>query len=312
MMNSETLVIVGTGPAGLTAAVYAARANINPLLIDGILPGGQLTQTTEVENYPGFPEGISGFLLMQNMRQQAERFGTRFLSDTVEKSELTNGGPQVLTLGSGEQLETQTLIIATGARPRWLGVPGEDELKNKGVSACATCDGAFFRGVPIAVIGGGDSALEEALFLTRFGSKVYVVHRRNQLRGSKIMQERALANPKIEFCWDSVVDEILDVKVDRVTGLRLRNVKTDGISTLDCEAVFMAIGHIPSTEAFQGKVATDDRGYIQLRGASSATSVEGVFAAGDCADSTYRQAITAAGMGCRAAIDAERWLAALE
>jgi len=311
-MNSETLVIVGTGPAGLTAAIYAGRANINPLVIDGVLPGGQLTQTTEVENYPGFIEGISGYLLMQNMRQQAERFGTRFLSDTVEESELASGGAQVLALGSGEKLETRALIIATGARPRWLGVPGEEELKNKGVSACATCDGAFFRDVPIAVVGGGDSALEEALFLTRFGSKVYVIHRRDQLRASKIMQHRALANPKIEFCWNSVVAEILDVKADRVTGLRLRNVKTDETSTLDCEAVFMAIGHIPSTEAFQGKVAVDEKGYIQLEGSSSATDIDGVFAAGDCADSTYRQAITAAGMGCRAAIDAERWLAARE
>ncbi|NOY81827.1 MAG: thioredoxin-disulfide reductase [Kiritimatiellaeota bacterium] len=311
-MDAETLVIVGTGPAGLTCAVYAARANLRPLLIDGTLPGGQLTQTTEVENYPGFPEGISGFVLMQNMRQQAERFGTRSLSDTVARGELSPGGPHKLFLGGGKTIETQALVIATGARPRWLGVPGEEELKNKGVSACATCDGAFFRDVPIAVVGGGDSAIEEALFLTRFGSKVFVVHRRKELRASKIMQERAFANPKIAFCWDSVVDEILGVDADRVTGVRLRNVETGELSTLDCGAVFMAIGHTPSTEPFRDQVEMDERGYIRLQGQSSRTSIEGVFAAGDCADSAYRQAVTAAGMGCRAAIDAERWLAERE
>jgi len=310
-MDMEQLVIVGSGPAGLTAAIYSARAGLNPLVIEGGLPGGQLTQTTEVENYPGFPEGVNGFELIYNMRQQAERFGTRFVSDVVTGSELQSGGPHRLILAGGE-LRCRALIIATGARPRWLGVPGEEELKNKGVSACATCDGAFFRDVPIVVVGGGDSAMEEALFLTRFGSKVIVIHRRDQLRASKIMQQRAFDNPKIEFCWNSVVTEILDVEQGKVTGVRVRNVKTDEESVIPCGAVFMAIGHIPSTEPFRGQVETDEQGWIRLEGDSSRTNVEGVFAAGDCADHTYRQAVTAAGMGCRAAIDAERWLAARE
>ncbi|MCK5803079.1 MAG: thioredoxin-disulfide reductase [Lentisphaeria bacterium] len=306
----ETLTIIGTGPAGLTAALYAARAGLAPLVLAGTMPGGQLTQTTEVENYPGFPEGILGFDLMMSFQKQAERFGTKLKNAVVTGVELTPGGPQKLLLDGEEPILTEALIIATGARPRWLGLPSEDALKNKGVSACATCDGAFFRDVPIAVVGGGDTALEEALFLTRFGSKVTVIHRRDELRASKIMQKRAMENEKLEFAWNSVVEEILDVKQDKVTGVVLKDTVTGETSVLDCEAVFMTIGHIPNTEPFEGAIEME-HGYITLADPSrSTTNVEGVFVAGDCADHTYRQAITAAGMGCRAAIDAERWLAA--
>lgn len=304
----ETMVIMGTGPAGLTAALYAARANLNPLVLAGNLPGGQLTQTTEVENYPGFPEGIIGFDLMQAMQKQTEKFGAWIRNATVADVSLKPGGPQTIRLDDGSEIVTQSLIIATGARPRWLDLPSEEALKNKGVSACATCDGAFFRGVPIAVVGGGDSALEEALFLTHFASKVIVIHRRDELRASKIMRERALAHEKIEFCWNSTVKEVLDVAKDRVTGLVLENVKTGELTQLECGALFVAIGHIPNTDVFSGKLQMEN-GYIVLPDPGrSLTNVEGVFAAGDCADHVYRQAITAAGMGCRAAIDAERWL----
>lgn len=305
----ETLVIIGTGPAGLTAALYAARGSMNPLVLAGNLPGGQLTQTTEVENFPGFPTGIQGFDLMDAFQKQAERFGARLRNAIVTGVALVPGGPQRLTLGDGSVLETRALIIATGARPRWLGLESETALRNKGVSSCATCDGAFFRGVPIVVVGGGDSALEEALFLTHFGSRVLVVHRRDELRASKVMAQRARENAKIEFVWNAVVDEVLDVAQDKVTGVVLRDVRTGARSRRDCGAVFMAIGHIPNTEPFAGQLAMED-GYIVLPDPGrSQTSVEGVFAAGDCADHVYRQAITAAGMGCRAAIDAERWLA---
>ena len=305
----ETLTIVGTGPAGLTAALYAARANLAPLVLAGTLPGGQLTQTTEVENYPGFPDGILGFDLMEACRKQAERFGARLRNAVVTSVAFTPGGPQKLVLEDSSTLESRAVIIATGARPRWLGLDSENALRNKGVSSCATCDGAFFRNVPIVVVGGGDSALEEALFLTRFGSKVMLVHRREELRASKVMVQRARENPKLEFLWNSVVEEVLDVAQDKVTGVVLRNLKTDSLSRVECGAVFVAIGHTPNTEAFAGHVRMEN-GYIVLPDAgSSPTSVEGVFAAGDCADHVYRQAITAAGMGCRAAIDAERWLA---
>lgn len=306
----ETLTIVGSGPAGLTAAIYAARAGLNPLVLSGNLPGGQLTTTTTVENYPGFPDGILGFDLMEALRKQAEHFGTRLQSAAVTGAQLHPGGPQQLRLEGGGALSTRALIIATGASPRWLGLPSEDRLKNKGVSSCATCDGAFFRGVPIAVVGGGDSALEEALFLTRFGTRVTLIHRRDQFRASRIMQNRALQHPKIEVRWNSVVEDVLDVAQDKVTGVVLRDVHSGARTTLPCGALFVAIGHQPNTAAFRGQLALDEAGYLQLPGRGAATPVPGVFAAGDCVDHVYRQAVTAAGMGCMAAIEAERWLAA--
>lgn len=305
----ENLVIIGTGPAGYTAATYAARAGIEPVVVAGELPGGQLTQTADVENYPGFEEGIFGFDLMEAMRKQAERFGTRIRNDVVAEAELPEGGPARLTLAGGDTLETKALIVATGARPRELGLESEQRLKNKGVSYCATCDGAFFRDVPIVVVGGGDSAIEEALFLTRFGSKVIVVHRRGELRASQIMRERAFANDKVEFRWHQVVDEILADNEGKVAGVRLTNRQTEETAEESCGAVFVAIGHIPNTQPFEGRLDMDEDGYLRLQRCTSRTNVDGVFAAGDCADRTYRQAITAAGMGCRAAIDAERWLA---
>jgi thioredoxin reductase (NADPH) len=304
----ETVTIVGTGPAGLTAALYAARASLDPLVLAGDVPGGQLTQTTEVENYPGFPKGVLGFDLMEAFRQQAERFGARLRNALVTAVAFTPGGPQTLTLDDGSTIESRAVIVATGARPRWLGLASEQALRNKGVSSCATCDGAFFRGVPIVVVGGGDTALEEALVLTRFGSKVMVVHRRDALRASKVMAQRAHENPKIEFLWNSVIEDVLDVAQDKVTGVVLRNVVSGERSQVECGALFLAVGHIPNTEAFVGHLGMEG-GYIVLSDPGrSATSVEGVFAAGDCVDHVYRQAITAAGMGCRAAIDAERWL----
>ena len=304
----ETVTIIGTGPAGLTAALYTARANLKPLVLAGTLPGGQLTQTTEVENFPGFPKGIMGFDLMEACQTQAERFGATIRNAVVESVAFPDGGPHTLTLSDGSHLESRTVIVATGARPRWLGLESEEALKNKGVSSCATCDGAFFRDVPIVVVGGGDSALEEALFLTHFGSKVMVVHRRDELRASKIMIERAQENEKVEFIWNAVVDEVLDVAAGSVTGVRLRDVVTDNVSTVDCGAVFVAIGHIPNTDAFKGSLDMENGSIVLPDPGGSATNVAGVFAAGDCADHVYRQAITAAGMGCRAAIDAERWL----
>jgi thioredoxin reductase (NADPH) len=305
----ENLVIIGTGPAGLTAAIYAARADLNPLVISGSLPGGQLTQTTDIENFPGFPDGINGFELMTGIQKQAERFGTRIRYEEVMAVDFQPGGPQRLTMSSGEVLEAKAVIIATGARPRWLDIPSEEALKNKGVSACATCDGAFYRNVPIVVIGGGDTALEEAMFLTRFGSKVMLVHRRGELRASKVMQDRAAKTPKLEFIWHSVVEEILGVEAGKVTGVRLRDVRTNATSTVECAGVFLAIGHIPNTAVFEDKVAMEDGFIVRPQPDRSFTSVEGVFVAGDCADHVYRQAISAAGMGCQAAIDAERWLA---
>jgi thioredoxin reductase (NADPH) len=306
----ENLTIVGTGPAGLTAAIYSARAGLAPLVLDGSLPGGQLTQTTEVENYPGVPAGILGFDLMEAFRRQAVRFGARLQADVVERVELKSGGPQQLYLSGGSQVQTKALIVATGAQPRWLGLPSEQALKNKGVSACATCDGAFFRGVPIVVVGGGDSAVEEALFLTRFASRVLLVHRRDELRASRIMQDRVLHHAKVELRLDSVVDEIQDVLQDKVTGVVLRNVHTGVRTALDCGAVFVAIGHVPNTVLFRGQLDMDEAGYLTVAGPGSRTRLGGVFLAGDCADRVYRQAITAAGMGCQAAIDAERWLEA--
>ncbi|HXG48251.1 MAG TPA: thioredoxin-disulfide reductase [Methylomirabilota bacterium] len=306
----EKVVIIGSGCAGLTAALYAARANLAPLVLTGTMPGGLLTTTSIVENFPGFPEGIDGYELMTRMQKQAERFGARVRFGTVESVDLARR-PFTLTV-DGEPVVTQTLIIASGAGHRHLGLESEALLERKGVTYCATCDGALpmFRNQPLVVVGGGDSACEEATYLTRFASVVYLVHRRDTLRASRIMAERTLAHPKIKPVWDSVVTEVLDVKQDKVTGVRLKNVKTGGESVLDCAGVFVAIGHVPNTQLFKGVIDMDENGYIVPK-RGSATNVEGVFVAGDCSDHVYRQAITAAGMGCAAAIDAERYLAAL-
>jgi thioredoxin reductase (NADPH) len=306
----EKVVIIGTGCAGLTAALYTARANLNPLVLTGEMPGGLLTTTSVVENFPGFPEGVDGYELMTRMQKQAERFGARVKFGTLEAVDLSRR-PLALTV-DGEPVETQTLIIASGAGHRHLDVPGEHELEKKGVTYCATCDGALpmFRHQPLVVVGGGDSACEEALYLTRFASVVHLVHRRDQLRASKIMADRALAHSKIKPVWDSVVTEVLDVKKDRVTGVRLRHVKTHKEGALECAGVFVAIGHVPNTQLFKGVIDQDDAGYIVPR-KGTATNVPGVFVAGDCSDRVYRQAVTAAGMGCAAAIDAERYLASL-
>jgi len=298
--------IIGGGSAGLTAAIYAARANLKPLLIAGPLPGGLLTQTSDVENYPGFPEAVNGYELMFKFQQQAERFGAETLNESVQEVQLKDGGPHVLKLGNGDAMECKALIVATGSSPRWMGVKGEKEFATKGVSACATCDGAFFKNVPVVVVGGGDTAMEEATFLTRFASHVTVVHRRDTLRASKIMAERALKNPKISFAWNSVVTEVFG-KSD-VDGVKLKNLQTGAESVIDCKGYFAALGHDPNTQIFRGKLETDQAGFIILKDGSSKTNVEGVFAAGDCADHVYQQAITAAGMGCKAAIDAARWL----
>jgi thioredoxin reductase (NADPH) len=301
----EKIVIIGSGPAGYTAAIYCARADLKPVVISGQLPGGQLTQTTDIENFPGFPNGINGFELMTNLQTQAERFGTVIKYDSVEKTDFVSGGPQKITLGSGEVVESETVIIATGASPRWLGLEDEKRLQAKGVSACATCDGAFYRDVPVVVVGGGDSAMEEAMFLTKFASKVYVIHRRDKLRASKIMAERALANEKIEFIWDSVVTAISGE--NEVESVQVKNVKTEREVTIECKAYFAALGHLPATDKFVG-IDKKENGFIDLKENSSKTNIDGVFAAGDCADDTYQQAITAAGMGCKAALDVEKWL----
>lgn len=307
----EQVVIIGSGCAGWTAAIYTARANLSPLLITGQQPGGLLTTTSTVENFPGFRNGIEGTELMTEMQEQATRFGTRIQYLSRVDSVNLSGTPLKLAV-DGKVIETKTIIVAVGAGHRHLGVPGEHELENKGVTYCATCDGALpiFRNKPLVVVGGGDSACEEASYLTRFASQVYLIHRRDSLRASKIMAERTLANPKITPVWNSVVEEVLDVKQDQVTGVRIKNTVTGESSTLDCAGVFVAIGHIPNTQIFQGQLEMTEAGYIVL-GEGSRTSVTGVFAAGDCADSVYRQAITAAGMGCAAAIDAERFLAGI-
>ncbi len=306
MAQHERLVIVGSGPAAYTAALYAARANLNPLLFEGLQPGGQLTLTSEVENYPGFPEGILGPELMEHMKKQAERFGTRFVMGEVTRVDLR---ARPFQLWRDDTLYTaDAVIVATGASAKWLGIPSEKQYQGRGVSACATCDGFFFRGVEVAVVGGGDTAVEEATFLTKYATKVHLVHRRGELRASKIMQERARKNPKIELVWNAVVDEILgDGKA--VTGVRLKSTKDGATRQLPLKGVFMGIGHQPNTAIFKGQLDMNEVGYLQVKSPSTRTSVEGVFAAGDVADPTYRQAVSAAGMGCMAAIDAERWLA---
>jgi len=305
----ENIVIIGSGCAGWTAALYTARANLQPLVLTGRQPGGLLTTTSIVENFPGFPEGVDGYELMARMQKQAERFGARSNFGTVESVDFSKR-PFTLTV-DGERVGALAVIIATGASHKHLGAPGEELLETKGVTYCATCDGALpvFRNQPLVVIGGGDSACEEALYLTRFGSVVHLVHRRNSLRASKIMAERTLSNPKIKPIWDSVVTEVLDVKQDKVTGVRLKNLRTGAESVLNCAGVFIAIGHGPNTEIFKGQIEMDANGYI-IPQRGTMTNVPGVFVAGDCADHVYRQAITAAGAGCAAAIDAERFLAA--
>jgi thioredoxin reductase (NADPH) len=305
----EKVVIIGSGCAGWTAALYTARANLRPFVLTGIQPGGLLSTTSIVENFPGFPEGVDGCELMTRMQKQAERFGARSSFGTVENVEFSRR-PFTLTV-DGEKVETETVIIATGASHKHLGVPGEDLLETKGVTYCATCDGALpvFRNQPLVVVGGGDSACEEALYLTRFGSVVHLIHRRDTLRASKIMAERTLSNPKIKPVWDSAVTEVLDVKQDKVTAVRLKNLKSGGETVLDCAGVFVAIGHGPNTNIFKGQIDLDANGYV-VPGKGTMTNVPGVFVAGDCADHVYRQAVTAAGSGCAAAIDAERFLAA--
>jgi thioredoxin reductase (NADPH) len=299
----RNVIIIGSGPAGLTAAVYAARANLEPLMIEGVEAGGQLMLTTDVENYPGFIDGIMGPELMERFRKQAGRFGTEFVTDNVTRVDF--GRRPFLVATSDRELAARSVVISTGAAARMLGVPGEKELLGHGVSTCATCDGFFFRNHELVVVGGGDSAMEEAIFLTKFASKVTVVHRRDQLRASKIMQDRAFDNPKIEFVWDSVLTEVFGD--GKVAGVRLKNVKTGEEREFATGGVFVAIGHTPNTKLFEGQLDLSE-GYIITTGEDTMTSVPGVFAAGDVVDFRYRQAITAAGMGCMAAIDAERFL----
>jgi thioredoxin reductase (NADPH) len=307
----EQVVIIGTGCAGLTAAIYTARANLSPLVLTGHQPGGLLTTTSIVENFPGFPEGVDGFELMQKLQKQAERFGARVKFGNLDSVDFS-GQPLKLII-DGDPLETRTVIIATGSSPRSIGLASEHALEKCGVTYCATCDGALpqFRNQPLVVVGGGDSAVEEATYLTRFASQVYLVHRRDSLRASVIMQHRALNHPKIKMVWNSVVTEVLDVAQKKVTGVKLKNVATGETSTLACAGLFVAIGHTPNTKVFGGAIETDEHDYIKLHGGTR-TSVPGVFASGDVADSVYRQAVTAAGTGCAAAIEAERFLEDLD
>jgi thioredoxin reductase (NADPH) len=309
------VVIIGSGPAGHTAAIYAARANLKPLLIEGLakggIPGGQLMITNDVENYPGFPEKITGPDLMKNFREQSVVQGVDILTDDVTKVDLSRR-PFTVQVGEGEgvaEYKAKTLIVATGAQARWLGLESEAALQGRGVSACAVCDGAFFRNQDVVVIGGGDTAMEEATYLSGLCRSVTLVHRRSEFRASKTMQERVLKNPKIKIAYDSVIEEILDVSKGEVTGARVRNVKTNDQKIIPCTGFFVAIGHTPNTDLFQGQLELHDNGYIKTRPGSSYTNVPGVFACGDVQDFTYRQAVTAAGSGCMAALDAERWMA---
>jgi len=304
--------IIGSGPAGYTAAIYAARANLQPILVQGMQPGGQLTITTDVENYPGFGEVIQGPWLMEQMQRQAEHVGTRIISDLIVKADLSKR-PFTCTGDSGDIYIADTLAICTGAQARWLGITSEETFRGFGVSACATCDGFFFRGKEVVVIGGGNTAVEEAIYLTNHATRVTLIHRRDQLRAEKILQARLFANPKIRVVWDSVVEEILgEASPPRVTGARIRNVKTRETSIVPCDGFFVAIGHTPVTEIFKGQLALDGEGYILTRPDSTATDIPGVFAAGDVKDKIFRQAVTAAGMGCMAALEAEKFLAAEE
>ena len=303
----EKVVIIGAGPAGYTAAIYTARANLDPLVIEGMQPGGQLTTTNDIENFPGFPEGIDGPTLMAQMRAQAEHFGAKYQFGEVLKADFSER-PFKLTLTGDEVVEAETVIIATGATARYLGIESEQKFIGRGVSACATCDGAFYRDVPVVLVGGGDTACEEALFLTRFASKVTMIHRRDELRASKIMAERAMNHEKIEIAWDSVVDEVLGDN-SGVTGVNIKNVKTGEITKIDSTGYFSAIGHKPNTNAFVGQLDMDETGYLISDGVK--TKIEGVYTAGDVSDAVYRQAVTAAGTGCAAALEAERFLEAL-
>jgi thioredoxin reductase (NADPH) len=306
-MESEhrRVLIIGSGPAGFTAAIYSARAGLEPLMLAGLGFGGQLMITTEVENFPGYPDGVTGPQMMEELQKQAERFGTEVLFEDATSVDFSNRPFKVST--DKKHYTVDTVIVATGASARWLGLDSEQRLLNRGVSACATCDGALFRDKPMAVIGGGDTAMEEALFLTRFATELTLVHRRGELRASKVMQERALANKKIKFAWHSEVDEILGDEF--VTGMRLKDVRDGSTHEVPLEAVFVAIGHEPTTGLFEGQLEMDDARYLKIEAGTTRTSVDGVFACGDVADPTYRQAVTAAGTGCMAAIDAERWLA---
>lgn len=305
--NIENVIIIGSGPAGYTAAIYTSRANLNPLMFEGYMAGGQLMLTTDVENYPGFPEGITGPDFMIKLKEQAERFGTRVQTRDVTAVDFSQRPFKVEV--ENETYYANTVIISTGATAKLIGLESEKRLMGHGVSACATCDGAFFRNKEVCIVGGGDSAMEEANFLTRFANKVYVIHRRDKLRASKIMQDRAMANPKISFIWNSAIEEILGDK--KVSGIRLKNVETGETTEMPIDGVFVAIGHRPNTDLFKDYLETDEVGYLKVEGASSKTNIPGIFAAGDVHDPVYRQAITAAGSGCRAAIDAERYLESL-
>ncbi len=304
-MDVKDIVIIGSGPAGLTAAIYAARANLSPLVFEGLQPGGQLTITTEVENFPGFAHPIEGPALMDAMREQAVRVGATVEMNLVESADLSQR-PFKLTLDSGDEVYTKTLIIATGASAKWIGIPSEQALQNRGVSACATCDGFFFRNKDVVVVGGGDTAMEEAIYLSKMCNSVTVIHRRDTLRASKAMADRAIANPKIKFEWNSEVSEIKDVSLNKVTGVILKNTVDGSLKEISCDGVFVAIGHTPNTKLFIDQLPMDENGYLITNGVK--TPVEGCFAAGDVWDTHYRQAITAAGMGCQAAIDAIRYL----